>query len=85
MSSKTIPFKQPGELPKPADDWVGAPQQPAATKKPKVVGQTKRLTVDVPENLHRRIKVHCAGEGTQISDVVRDLLLEQFPNITETS
>ena len=78
MSSKTIPFKQPMPLPKPAEAWVGTAE--AVEKAPaKVEGPTKRLTVDVPEDLHRRIKVQCAMKDTQISDVVRDLLAKEFP------
>lgn len=79
MSTKTIPFKTPTGLPKPAEDWVGAPPETSSPKPPKLQGPSKRLTVDIPEDLHRRIKIHCAGEGVQISDVVRDLLIEQFP------
>lgn len=77
MSTKTIPFRQPTTLTKPAEDWVGA--APAVVKVDKAEYPTKRLTVDIPENLHRRIKMHCAGKGTQISDIVRDLLAKEFP------
>lgn len=78
MSSKTIPFKQPVTLPKPAEAWVG---NVAGTEKPAAKPDlpTKRLTVDVPEDLHRRIKVQCAMKDTQISDVVRDILAKEFP------
>ncbi|KUO56867.1 MAG: hypothetical protein APF80_13445 [Alphaproteobacteria bacterium BRH_c36] len=78
MSTKTVAFKQPTALPKPADAWVGT-SQPVPLKEPKLEGPTKRLTVDIPEELHRRIKVDCAGKGIQISDVVRDLLASAFP------
>jgi ParG len=77
MSTKTIPFRQPTHLAKPAEDWVGA--APAAPKGIKDGAPTKRLTVDIPEDLHRRIKVHCAGKGSQISDIVRELLAKEFP------
>ena len=77
MSTKTIAFKQPTSLPPPsAEAWVGT-AEPAKPAKPDV--PTKRLTVDVPEDLHRRIKVDCAGKGVQISDVVRDILFKEFP------
>lgn len=79
MSTKTIPFKQPGALPKPAADaWVGV-SETIPVKEPKLEGPTKRLTVDIPEDLHRRIKVDCAGKGIQISDVIRELLADAFP------
>jgi len=37
----------------------------------------KRLTVDVPESLHRKIKGKCGREGRMIADVVREDL-ERF-------
>ncbi len=77
MSTKTIPFKQPVTLPKPAEAWVGTPAE--EVKPAKVEGPTKRLTVDIPEELHRRIKVQCAMKDIQISDVVRDILVKEFP------
>ena len=77
MSTKTIAFKQPTNMPLPAAEaWVGTPEA-VKTVQPDV--PTKRLTVDVPEDLHRRIKVDCARNGVQISDVVRDLLAKEFP------
>lgn len=39
----------------------------------------KRLTVNIPDELHHRIKVRCAHERQQISDVVRSLLTKEFP------
>lgn len=40
---------------------------------------TKRLTLDLPESLHRRIKVTCASKGVKMVDAIRTLLEEQFP------
>jgi len=79
MSSKTIAFKNPVPFAKPAEDWVGAIEtaKPVAPAAPS--GPTKRLTVDIPEDLHRRIKVDCAQKGTQISDIVREILATSFP------
>lgn len=39
----------------------------------------KRLTLDVPEDLHRRIKVACAARGRKMADELRRLLEETFP------
>jgi len=41
---------------------------------------TKRLTIDVPENLHRRIKTTCAQRGVKMADEIRELLETHFPN-----
>ena len=38
----------------------------------------KRLTIDIPLNLHRQIKVQCALDGVKMADVIRDLLEERF-------
>lgn len=40
----------------------------------------KRLTIDVPESLHRAIKMQCAGRGAKIADEVRELLLQKYGN-----
>ena len=34
----------------------------------------KRLTVNVPEDVHRRLKVHATSEGKQMSEIVLDLV-----------
>ena len=34
----------------------------------------KRLTIDIPEPLHRRIKVACAQQGAKMADEIRRLL-----------
>ncbi len=39
----------------------------------------KRFTIDVPLDLHSRIKVACAGRGLKMADVLRELLEREFP------
>ena len=39
---------------------------------------TKRLTIDVPFSLHRRVKAPGALAGVNMADVVRGLLDERF-------
>jgi len=39
----------------------------------------KRLTIDVPLGLHKRIKSQCAKKGSKMADAVRELLEKQFP------
>ena len=43
-------------------------------------GSMKRLTIDIPESLHRAIKSQCAMRGTKMADEVRDLLLQKYGN-----
>ncbi len=52
-----------------ADGWVESRSQ---TEK------MKRLTVDIPESLHRSMKADCAVKGVKIAEVIRELLQEKF-------
>jgi hypothetical protein len=74
MSAKKITFSStPQARPEPAptpDQWV---DQRTADARP------KRMTFDVPEDLHRRVKVGCALRGVTIRDVVLELLEREFP------
>lgn len=38
----------------------------------------KRLTVDIPADLHRQIKAACAMRGTKITDEVREILSDNY-------
>jgi len=60
-----------------ADTWVENRTAPTEAE------LMKRLTIDVPESLHRAIKTACASRGTKIADEVRELLLQKYGN-TET-
>ena len=54
------------------DDWVM--NREIANREP-----MKRLTIDVPISLHKRIKSQCALENLVMADVIRDLLEQRFP------
>ncbi len=69
--SKSISFDRPAK-PVTPESWVLA--NPLAPGEP-----TKRLTVDIPEPLHRRVKIQCAMQGVNMADVVRELLEQRFP------
>jgi hypothetical protein len=55
-----------------ADAWV---ESRSNGDEPEVM---KRLTIDVPESLHRAIKRQCADRGTKMADEVRELLLQKY-------
>lgn len=77
MSTKKIAFgTKPTNKPAPApvDTWV---ENRAADGE---VEAMKRLTIDIPESLHRAIKSQCAMRGTKIADEVRELLLKKYGN-----
>ena len=44
---------------------------------------TKRITVNVPEELHRRVKVKAALLGRSVSDILRTYL-EQWASVVES-
>lgn len=39
----------------------------------------KRLTIDLPESLHKRVKAGCAMRGVKMADEIRRLLETHFP------
>lgn len=76
MSQKSIVIQRP--KPAGADAWINdavkAPVAGAATER------RKRLTLDVSEDLHRRIKMSCVGRGELMADVLREILENAFPD-----
>ncbi|GAB6061269.1 plasmid partition protein ParG [Desulfonatronum parangueonense] len=71
MSGKKINIgPRPSTQPKAqTDEWVESRNQ---------VKKMKRLTVDIPESLHRAMKSDCAMRGVKIADMIRELLTEKF-------
>ncbi|MBH1489493.1 hypothetical protein JY426_03575 [Stenotrophomonas maltophilia] len=47
----------------------------------KASGRMKRLTIDIPEGLHRQIKASCAQRGAKIADELRALLAERYGKV----
>ena len=86
MVAKKVTFgakpveNQPANL----DSWV-------TTRSPEVVGSVdavpekkekmKRLTLDIPDKLHRAIKGKAALEGKAMVDMLRELLDEKYGNL----
>jgi ParG len=66
-----------------AEDWVHGSH--AANELPRTVATAappeamKRFTIDVPLELHRRIKTQCAMHGKKMADVLREILEREFP------
>jgi hypothetical protein len=42
-------------------------------------GDVKRLNVDIPTALHRRVKARCAMAGQEMKEVIIELLEQRFP------
>jgi hypothetical protein len=73
MTGKRVPIGLKPGAQKSAEEWVTQPNtgsQPAqeATEQPVA---TKRLTIDVPVDLHRRLKMKAASEDVRMKDLVR--------------
>ena len=78
MTTKKVEFgTKPTNRPVPdaVDSWVDS-----RTAGQAVVEPMKRLTIDIPESLHRSIKSQCAMRGSKIADEVRELLLQKYGN-----
>jgi hypothetical protein len=63
------------------DAWVenrDVIQEPSAPPE-----KMKRLTIDVPIPLHKRIKSQCALNNLVMADVIRELLQQRFPGAPE--
>ncbi|MFH7588107.1 hypothetical protein [Oceanimonas smirnovii] len=73
MTKKVSFGAKPSAQPANPDQWVK--DRSAQDKEP-----TKRLTIDIPESLHRAIKSQCAARGAKIADEVRELLLQKYGN-----
>jgi hypothetical protein len=67
---------RPSEPPPPTieiDNWV-------ESRNPKATEPMKRLTIDVPLSLHKRIKSQCALQNLVMADEIRTLLETRFPD-----
>ncbi len=67
--STELPFSSKPRQSGSKDNWVDA-------KEP-----MKRMTLDIPENLHKKTKLGCTHAGTTITEVVRKHLTELFGHI----
>ena len=65
-----------------AEEWVDKEERtvpgPASLSRQQAEEKMKRLTIDIPADLHRQIKTGCAARGEKMADVVRELLLREF-------
>ena len=56
-----------------------SPIAAVATAAAAPVPKMKRLTIDIPDALHRRVKSRCSQDGLRMAEVIRDLLEQRFP------
>lgn len=48
-------------------------------KKPPTGGGMKRMTIDIPADLHKRMKLECVRRERDMADVIREQLEKLFP------
>ena len=85
MTKKGSVFKpkpqREDEPPRTPDAWVeqgrrAEPQE--TTQQPTEAVEMKRLTIDIPADLHSEVKSKCAKKGLKMADVIRGLLETHF-------
>lgn len=79
MSGKVVPVKIPGFDQEKAEAFVQAGIGADARAAPAAKTKMKRFTIDVPEELHTRVKIECAKRGLYMADEVRRFLEREFP------
>jgi hypothetical protein len=57
------------------DAFVGVSPEPTNGEK------MKRLTIDIPESLHRRVKAGCAVRGVEMATLMRSFLEKEFSGV----
>jgi ParG protein len=67
------------DLPADADRWVRGAKGP---EKAAEEGPQKRLTLNLPADLHTAFKTHCVREGVTIQDKVRRLIERELTPAT---
>jgi hypothetical protein len=84
MPSKRVQFGGKPTPPSSIDDWVKTPRtetEPITpVSKPEDGEKTKRLTLDIPESLHRAIKSQAAQAGTTMVEMLRNDLIQKYGN-----
>jgi hypothetical protein len=67
------------KMPEDKDAWVKEGRDNfSVPKEDKNKDKVKRLTVDIPEELHRKFKVYCIEKGVNMADVIREMIEERI-------
>lgn len=79
MSAKKINF---GKKPKAVDmeQWVSDRDSVTPQVQQEQPEKMKRLTLDIPESLHKAIKRQAVDSGVTMADLLRDLLEQHYGN-----
>ena len=78
MATKKISFAtKPSEQPS-VNDWVSTREAPLQEQDAQQTIKMKRLTLDIPESLHRAIKMKAVEDGVAMADLLRSLLEQHY-------
>ena len=84
MTRKKVALSaKPTDKPASVDDWVATPRSETEPVTPQAIApkeKMKRLTLDIPESLHRAIKSKAVAEGMAMVDMLRDDLMQKYGN-----
>ena len=75
MSKKDLAFKPATKTSTTPEEWIEKRDKSAAPAEP-----TKRLTVDIPQSLHKRIRLACIERDKVMADAIREILQKAFPD-----
>ena len=85
MSAKKVNFSTKPKSAANVDQWVETRStnvqqvsSEASDLSSGVSEKMKRLTLDIPETLHRAIKSHAVSEGRTMADMLRELLEKTY-------
>jgi len=73
MSKKDLAFKPATKKTATPDAWIESRDKPSAPPE-----STKRLTVDIPQSLHKRIRLACIEQDEVMADAIRRILQTAF-------
>jgi predicted DNA binding CopG/RHH family protein len=83
MSAKKVNFSiKPNVKSIGPDNWVAAREIPESVAE-KPSEKMKRLTLDLPESLHRAIKRRAVDKGTTMIELIRTLLEKHYGQGTD--
>ena len=79
VESREAPEEEMRQQPAPAAQQKSEMKaESKESKKPETQAAMKRLTLDIPESLHRRIKGKAVMEGVTMVNMLRELLEENY-------
>ncbi|MBD2440976.1 hypothetical protein [Nostoc sp. FACHB-110] len=80
MSPKKVNFGKKPETQEPVDleKWVSERDSVGEQPQQEQTEKMKRLTLDIPESLHKAIKRQAVDTGVTMADLLRDLLEQHY-------